>query len=208
MTRELLACQRDFDYVDEAALQQAAISSGTLRIGRNSYRVLVLPHVTTLEYASLQQLEKFVSGGGTVISCETIPLMRADAGPIEEHRKRVEELWEGGARGAGRAVHVETMAGLRAALAQCGTPDLAVAPPTHDISYQHRALDSGDVYFVVNHSTSALPGEFTFRACGMAEVWNPEDGTMQSTDAVPRDGTSVLSLTLPPRSGRLVVFSH
>lgn len=202
ISREVLACQRDFDYLDEDAVRRAKVSGGKLTIGRNSYSVLVLPHVTTLDYATLEKIEAFVDAGGTVISYQTLPYTRADAGPADEHRALVEDLWEH--KGV---IHTETMRSFRAALRSSGTPGLVVTPSTPDVYYQHRILPDGDIFFLVNNSTEPVAGDFAFRASGKAEVWNPLTGEMTPAEAPRKNGMSTINLTLPPRSGRFVVFS-
>ena len=200
-SKELLACRRDFDYVDEDILTGAKVSGGALRIGRNSYSVLALPHVTTLRYSTLKQIERFVASGGTVISYETVPGNREDAGSADEFHKLVGSLWDVGGR-KGKVVHTETLASLDKALAGTGQADVRISPDTKEVYYQHRALQGGDIYFLVNNSTQAVTGDFTFRATGSAQVWDPTTAEMKPAKPTGR----ALKLTLKPRSGFFVVF--
>ena len=215
ISREALACQRDFDYLDEDAVQRAKVSGGKLTIGKNSYSVLVLPHVTTLGYATLEKIKAFVEAGGTLISYQTLPYTRADAGPADEHRALVDDLWSadspaGSARVLtgirGNVIHAETMRSFREALRSSGTPDLVVTPSA-DVYYQHRILPDGDIFFLVNNSTEPVTGDFAFRASGRAEIWNPLTGETSPAEASRKNGMSTLNLTLPARSGRFVIFN-
>ena len=192
VSKELLSCPRDFDYVDEDLLTNARISGDKLVIGKNSYSILVLPHVTTLRYSTLKQIEKFAAGGGKVISFETLPSNREDAGSADEFRALVEKVWE-------KVTHVETLDSLAKALAGLGHADVQITPRTKEVYYQHRALADGDIYFLVNNSKEPVSGKFTFRATGKAQVWDPKTGEMK-----PMKGSS---LTLAPRSGVFVVMS-
>ncbi len=201
ISREVLACQRDFDYLDEDAVRRAKASGGKLTIGKNGYSVLVLPHVTTLSYDSLRKIKAFVEAGGTVISYQTLPYTRADAGPADEYHALVDDLWE-----HKRVIHTETMRSFREALRSSGAPDLVVTPSTPDVYYQHRVLPDGDIFFLVNNSTEPATGDFAFRASGKAEVWNPLTGETFPAEASKKNGMTTLKLTLPPRSGRFVVF--
>jgi hypothetical protein len=203
ISREVLACQRDFDYLDEDAVRRAKISSGKLTLGKNSYSVLVLPHVTTLDYATLEKIREFVDAGGTVISYETLPYTRANAGSPDEHRALVDDLWD--RKGV---VHTETMRSFREALRSSGTPDLVVTPSTPDVYYQHRVLPDGDIFFLVNNSPTPVTGDFAFRASGKAEIWNPLTGETSPAESSKKNGMSTIDLTLPPRSGRFVVFGQ
>ncbi len=201
ISQEVLACQRDFDYLDEDAVRRAKISSGKLMIGKNAYSVLILPHVTTLDYSTLKRIKQFVDAGGTVISYETLPYTRADAGPADEHRALVDDLWDG--KGV---IHTETMPSFREALRSSGTPDLVITPSTPHIYYQHRILPAGDIFFLVNNSTDPVTGDFAFRASGKPEVWNPQTAETSPADASKKNGMTTLHLTLPPRSGRFAAF--
>lgn len=185
VSRELLACQRDYDYLDEDAIGSAKISNGTIKIGRNSYRILVLPHATVLRSSTLKQIAKFVDSGGAVISYRAIPSMREDAGPPREFDDLVERLW-----GASpKVAHVSTLRAL-------------------EIYYQHRALGSGDAYFVVNNSDKPFAGKFTFRASGKAQVWNPSNGDVKPIPSRSTKGVSTVDLTVPGLSGLFVVFER
>lgn len=199
VSKELLARRRDFDYVAEENLENARVASGALRIGENKYSILVLPHVTTLKYSTLKRIEEFVKGGGTVISFETLPTNREDAGPADEFQRLVDKLWD-----SKRIIHVETMHSLDAALEKCGPPDVRITPSTKEVYYQHRVLEEGDIYFLVNNSIKPVSGKFEFPPhAGKAEVWNPINGEMKQVPV----RKNAIDLTLPPRNGLFVVFS-
>lgn len=192
VSRELLACQRDFDYLDEDA-----ICSGKLR----EYRILVLPHTTVLRLATLKQIEKFIQAGGKVITYQTVPSIREDAGPSDEFGDLVERLLP-------KITHVETLRSLEKALVACGTPDLAVTPRNRDIYYQHRRLRDGEAYFLVNNADRPFTGRFAFRAAGSTQIWDPASG--QVTPVAPKTSgdRSTVQVTIPALSGLFVVFER
>jgi len=192
VSRELLACQRDFDYLDEDA-----ICSGRLK----GYRILVLPHATVLRMATLKRIEEFVDAGGKVITHQTVPSIREDAGSAEEFSDMVERLLP-------KFTHVETLRSLDAAMAKCVKPDLAVSPRNREIYYQHRKLDNGDAYFVVNNGDKPFAGKFTFRATGNAQIWDPLTGKTASVPARIADGARTVEVTVPGLSGVFVVFER
>lgn len=208
VSRELLSCQRDFDYLDEDA-----ICAGKLcfPVGAGSeippqselprYRILVLPHAIVLRLATLKQIEKFMQAGGKVITYQTVPSIREDAGPAEEFSDLVERLLP-------KITHVETLTSLGKALAKCGTPDLAVAPRNRDIYYQHRRLDAGDAYFVVNNADTPFAGKFTFRATGKAQIWDPATGKTTPAASTSAKGVSTVCVTVPALSGVFVMFDR
>lgn len=198
---ELLANQRDYDYLDEDAIHSAKIDKGTIRIGKNTYRILVLPHATVLRFDTLKQIAKFVDGGGAVISYKAVPTIREDNGDAAEFAELRDQIWD-------KATHVETLRALENALARGGAPDVAVSPRTRDIYYQHRALPSGDAYFISNNADKPFTGVITFRATGKAQVWDPTTGKTTSVEVKAVKGLSRVELTIPPLSGVFVVFER
>lgn len=205
VSAQVLSSQRDFDYLDEELIRSATIADGKLNIGKNGYSVLVLPHVTTLSFATLKQIKHFTDNGGTVISWQTLPLNRADAGPETEHRELVEELWN---TNKGRVIHTMTEAALRQALRNSGTPDLVVTPVTTGIYYQHRVLPKEDIFFVVNNSREPVSGDFVFSANGKAELWNPINGEITAANSRKTPKGSTVKITLAQRSGVFVIFNR
>jgi len=206
VSRELLACQRDFDYLDEDA-----ICSGKLA----RYRILVLPHATVLRLATLKQIAKFIDGGGKVITYQTVPSIREDAGSYDEFADLVERLLP-------KITHVETLRSLEKALARCGAPDLAVTPRNRDIYYQHRRFAAtnrvvpnsiqhpvqADAYFLVNNADAPFTGKFTFRATGKAQIWDPATGNITPVACKAAKGISTVEATVPGLSGVFVVFER
>lgn len=204
ISSEILGCQRDFDYLDEEAVQKAEALDGSLVFGENRYSVLILPHVTALEYGTLKQIERFVDSGGTVISYQTVPLIRVDEGPVAEQVALVDKLWQR----KDRIIHTETISSFRRALRRAGTPDVEISPATSDVYYQHRALADGDVYFLVNNSTKPVVGQFAFRSTGETEMWDPLTGDVSPVYMRDANGAKTAELTLGPRRGLFLVFSR
>lgn len=203
---ELLACQRDFDYIDEASIEKANVSSGTITIRENRYSTLVLPHVTTLRTSTLKQIARFVENGGTLISYATIPVNREDAGSVDEFKSLVDNLWDALAKYKGKVIHTGTIRNLGEALDKAGEPDVQITPRTRDIYYQHRVLPEGDIYFLVNNSTNTVSGDVKFRAIGDAQVWDPATGETKNVTAKRQGRFTSLNLELPGRNGVFVVF--
>jgi len=204
VSSQVLSCQRDFDYLDEELIQSATVVNGKLCIGKNSYSVLVMPHVTTLSFNTLMQIKHFADNGGTVISWQTLPVNRADAGTDTEQQALVEELWNNNRR---NVIHTMSGTAFRKAVMNSGTPDLVVTPSTTDIYYQHRILPKGDIFFLVNNSLAPVSGNFAFRASGMAEIWNPVNGETKPANANV-SAKSTIKLTFAPRSSIFVIFNR
>lgn len=82
----------DFDFIDERNLLTAKIEGGELLIGDESYRLLVLPAVSTLQDAQVVKvIEDFVKAGGAVIFSGRIP-SKTQTGADDSIRQRLEKL--------------------------------------------------------------------------------------------------------------------
>ncbi|MHB0998065.1 MAG: glycosyl hydrolase [Armatimonadota bacterium] len=206
VTRELLACQRDFDYVDESNIDEAKISKGSLIIGKCKYKTLVLPNVTTMRITTLQKIKQFVDSGGTVISCGDIPSKCADSVSTDNFDKLVNDIW--GDTSKNKVFKLASFESLYSTFAKLGDADLYVSPKNADIYYQHRSQPKTDIYFIVNNAEKPVSGDFTFRATGKAEVWDPMTSAITSTNSIVKGKKSTVNLTVPPRNGVFVVFSR
>jgi hypothetical protein len=203
VSRELLSCQRDFDYLDESNIEKAKISKGVIKIGKCDYTILVLPNVTTLRLSTLKQIEQFVDSGGTVITCGDAPLHREDAGDTEEFNQIIDKIW-GADSDKERVYQLRVPNLLRTTLDKIANADVQLAQKNADIYYQHRKLSSGDIYFLLNNSTQTASTLCTFRTSGKAEIWDPMSGEMKSVTSETADGKT----SIPGRNGIFVVFSR
>src|SRR5579875_786701 len=64
---------RDFDVLDDASIQRAGVANGTLRIGDECYRAIVLTAYVTLEAATSRVLQRFVEAGGLLVAVGAVP---------------------------------------------------------------------------------------------------------------------------------------
>lgn len=105
----LMANGYGFDLVNDDILQRHAVfDEEQLHLGEMTYRVLILPEVSTIPVETFRQIEAFVRQGGSVIALETIPRnsagMRNYAENDAEVRRIASELFSapGGTEGLGR----------------------------------------------------------------------------------------------------------
>ena len=123
----LLRGQLDFDYVNERQLAgerdlgaPIRAQGGRLAVHENRYRTLVWPRTTTLQLEALDEVERFVRGGGSLVAVEGLPTHEAE-GRDARLRERLAALFgtdptapEASSRrhGSGRAVFRPTRDGL------------------------------------------------------------------------------------------------
>ncbi len=73
LTDLLLRLHHDFDYLDEDVLAGADLSGGAIRVRDEAYDLLVLPPLSHLKLDTVACLERFVAGGGRVLSSVFLP---------------------------------------------------------------------------------------------------------------------------------------
>jgi len=74
----LLRQQIDFDYLDEQALAAATVEGGCLRLGNETYPLLLLPPTLLLSRAAFERLKEWGAGGGRLIAVGLLPWQLSD----------------------------------------------------------------------------------------------------------------------------------
>jgi hypothetical protein len=208
----ILAAGFNLDFVDDEVLAgHATADQGTIAIGRNRYRALVLPDVERMPPATLRAIEGFARQGVRVVATRRTPALApgytataADHGAVKDTADR---LFRGPAPAG---VFVERDADVAAALTGPLTPDMAVSAGRGEIGFVHRELDGADLYFVVNTANARRSFDTTFRpAAGSAQRWDAVTGSIGSAvvrRAAGRPGTTV-ALDLAPYESTVVVLT-
>ncbi|MGP4038601.1 glycosyl hydrolase [Gracilibacillus sp. D59] len=70
---ELTKAHKDYDHLDPEILLQAEIVDGNIKIGKATYKVLILPPMTNLEKQAWEKIKLFLDQGGTVIANGLLP---------------------------------------------------------------------------------------------------------------------------------------
>ena len=63
----------DVDFIDDASLEAASFVDGIVAAGRGRWRAIILPEMTAIRWATLQQLDAFVAAGGRVVILGALP---------------------------------------------------------------------------------------------------------------------------------------
>ena len=196
-----------------------------LKLRNEAYRILFVPAVEVVPYATLAKAKEFFDAGGTVVAYGFLPTKSATiAKTAADIAALRESIW--GAARPGLTVCKTTPAGGRSyLLADKPTPEQlqqvlagdANIHPTlevlegktdHWLHVLHRVKAGRDVFFVVNqnHLGDARPFRFRVTADGEPECWDPMRNELSSVP-FKRDGKQVeLSLTMEPNESVLLVF--
>jgi len=203
----------NFDFFDDEVLKQIGrVENGSLMLGRNRYKTVILPNVEQISAETLKQLVEFARTGGTLIATRRIPALSPGfQAKLSDHQRIAEEskrLFEGPAA-IGHLVANETTQ-LAGVLNGALKPDLALSPATPDIGFIHRATPEAEIYFVANTGNEPRHIEATFRVEGLnPEWWDPMSGESRPAAVVARGANGVsVPLDLEPYGARVLVFSR
>ncbi|THF76207.1 hypothetical protein E6C55_19445 [Cohnella fermenti] len=203
--RALTEHQYDYDILSCDLLADSArclIEDGELRIGRESFRAIVLPGVETLPLAAARRLAEFASAGGIVLE--------VGAHVAKECRGLQEEL-----KATLPVLDAVTLEELPDALSERGIEPTAVRSgdqPYPDLRICRYRHGDCDVLFFSNEGVeSALVDEWLVPEGVVAELWHPMDGRIEAArlHSAGADGSGrVLPLRLEPYEAVFVVLRH
>jgi hypothetical protein len=205
--------QYGFDYINATALLNlVSVRDGKLVAPSGvEYRVLQLGGSSRMmTVAVLRRLRALVQAGLVVAGPAPIdsPSL-ADRQP--EFLQLREQLW--GADGSGRKLGAGRVYGTQAiasVLEAVGVgPDVTAQPGQvgDTLLFQHRRLDAGDMYYLINRSEHAGPVEFSFRQTGkLPELWRADTGERTPLSYRVVNGRTIVPLDLRQNDALFVVF--
>ena len=192
----LCAAKADFDFGDEDMLARlGAVESGPdgerLRIGKMTYRTVVVPKMLTMRASTLEWLKAFGEQGG--------------------------EVWFTAGRpeyvDAQRSAQANTIPGLDRELADVETALIARAPVTitgesgdllRQVYAQVRQTENGWIVMLLNMDRrQSCRAVLHFRRGGRLDRWDPRTGAVEAVAS----GTEEVGLTLPLAAGEEALFT-
>jgi len=171
------------------------------------YKILVIDsQVRYMSWPVLRRLLKFARAG--VVICGPRPLSCANLKADDRKFERtVAKIWDRGRKN----VHETMDAG--ASLAAAGVrKDLmqfvgGSEQPTDSVSFVHRKLSDGDIYWVANISSSPRAFEASLRTSGLKpQIWNAEDGSVKDVSYAFEGDRTRVSLSLTPDESLFIVL--
>ncbi len=202
----------NLDFVDDEAIARVGrVEKGSLVLGGNKYRAVILPGVDRIPLETLRKLEEFARSGGALIATRrapvTAPGFRATEADENELRAISERLFRAPSS-PGHFVEDESKDFART-LTGLLHPDVALSPPVPEIGFVHRRTGDAEIYFLANTSNERQRVKATFRVDRLrAEWWDPMSGRLSPAEAqaAPGGGLTV-ALDLPPYGSRVLVFA-
>ncbi len=184
LVTQVLDSGYNFDFIDDAAIDKLGIT----------YPVLILPNIQRMPLATIRKIEAYAAKGGIVVATKRLPSMATglqDAADTPEIARIAAAL---------KSHMVDDDAKLGATLTGLYTPDFAHNDTA--IGFNHRKLDSGDVYFIANTSNHPVSLKAAVRSKNVpGEWWDPFTGKVSAANV------SDLSCDLAPYESRILVLS-
>lgn len=210
----VLPAGHTYDLVNtDVLLNRIMVRNGAYELPEGGrYRLLVLPpDLKSMRTALVAKLREFVMAGGALLGPKPVfsPLLDNYPSSESEMLRIADELWAPQRQGLGRVFASGT---IGEALTELGVaPDVTWRGERSDadLSWQHRKLSDGDLFFLANRQRRAESMVVSFR--GMAgrqpELWAPETGTNRLAAVHDKAGDRALvPLAFDPAESVFVLF--
>ena len=201
IVHQLMQNQRDLDFVDEGALTTGLKRQGgeLVNASGQAYRAIVVPPVTAISKAALDNLHAFAQAGGKVIFLGHAPKLVMDKNFVTAT----------GPADISWAIFQAQVAVTPQLLAALPAPDVALDKPTTWLKYNHRQIKDAEVYFFFNEGGDPLDLTATVSAGGTAQpaqVWDGDTGKISPVaGATGTSGQAKLPLKFAPYETKLIV---
>lgn len=226
MTTAMQDALYDCDWLPYEVFEgKSAIANKTISLYDEKYRVLIVPPVEAIPYATLVKAKEFFDNGGIVIGYDFLPSKSATIGHTSAEMASITEaIWGSGksgldvcktSNGGGRSYFLPatvTPEDFQRVMTDADVvPALTVirGETSHWLHVLHRVKSGRDVFFVANQNHEGKARDFLLRlgAKGVPERW---DAMRNEITAIPykriNAGEVEFSLTFQPSESALIVF--
>lgn len=200
LTQELLKQQRDFDYLNDDAFEEA------LKIGPGyfenksgqRYYTLIIPSVEALTTTAWQKIEEFKQKGGKVLFWGRKPTMLVDKTftapiPVPDMPNAYYEP----------SLTWSTKVNAAMPIAEMYIPS---SSPKDCIRYTRREMTDGDLYFLFNEGQKEASFTALFDKIGIVQEWDANTGNIKHIPFKVMDDKTQLELTLSPWESKIIVI--
>jgi alpha-L-rhamnosidase len=171
----------DFDLIPYSVFcdeHRTTFDKGTIRIGKEDYRAVVLPGVEFVPGMVVERLWDFRRSGGIVVAVGRTPARLCDGEEGPKVEAAIARVWTSGDTGLGKAA-VATFDNLQKTLISLDVPDVRMTPSPKQVLYCHRRLHDKNLYFFANTGAEPVSTEVELRgAHGAAMSWDPLTGAI------------------------------
>jgi hypothetical protein len=203
LSENLLRIHRGFDYGDESMLARLASVEGSLfRVGKMSYRVVILPELLTIRASTLELLRRFLSAGGALLSIGALPT-RVDGVTSPDARSILRDAQP--ARNA-----PDDLAELLDIVAPAASRLEPIGGSSPEWLWMHERLVDGKRVFVVANTggRGRVRALLTVTGTGSFAVWDTRTGAVAPAPSQESaNGTSAATVDLADTASVVLVFA-
>jgi len=198
----------DIDILDDDTIGNAALEGDALKVNEESFSVLILPDVHTIQRATMSKLAEFWRQGGTLIALRSLPSASPEYGASDPQiAALVEEIWgsEPAANPPRRRAFLFS-GGLTSELEGV----ISLLSPSIVISEkgfysQQRRLPDMDLFYLVSMHPEARSIQMKLNQTGIPELWDPQSGTITPLHSFWYEGNAtVIPLEFEPYGAQFI----
>ena len=208
----------DYDGVSLEKIKEMTVRNGKLYLPDGAaYSLLVFPKTEKMTLQLVQEIERLVRNGATIISVkpQSSPSLSGYPECDEMVKKLSDKIWgkldgktiKENSYGKGRVVWGIPLGKLLASMEVKPDFSYTIEKSSARINYVHRKTGNTDIYFLANNQKKALDATCLFRTTKkISEIWDPDKGC--ATFSPSHSGKeSGLLLHFDPLGSMFIVFS-
>ncbi len=193
----------DFDFIDFESIARSEIKNSELHVAGEKYKVLIVPSMKAMRYASLKKLEAFKEAGGIIVNIGETPRATEKNGANDPE---ITNLVAGIFSKSQNLIQCEDGKAIQLAIQGKYAPNFKVLTEVKERPYvMHRTIGKREIYALYNFDQGA---RCFFKAKGIPQLWNPWNGETASLSkfaVATNDGTEV-TLPLTKKEIQIIVF--
>jgi hypothetical protein len=201
VSHELLANQRDFDYIDDQAIMESEISNNSLNVAGESFKCVVLPNTWVIPADVYKKIEAFVNSGGSLIALGGLP----EIGMTEDETSLVKAISQR-LNTSDRVTITKNIGDVVEAVNKYTEPDVILNKHCRELFYLHCQKDGKDIYFISNSLDESVNREITIKCTGNLSLWHPTTGDIKPINAEKKGDKTIVKLDLKPFEAVFLVF--
>jgi len=193
----------DFDFIDFESLARSEVKNRELNISGEKYKVLIVPSMEAIRFASLKKIEEFKKAGGIIVNIGNRPMATEKAGANDAAvNKLVADVFAQ----SQNMIQCEDTKEVTLAISGKYIPNFKMLTNIKERPYvMHRVIGKRDVYALYNFPEGS---KCFFNSKGSVQLWNPWNGETASLSKFAvqtHEGTEV-TLPLTFNEIQIIVF--
>ena len=193
----------DFDFIDFESLDRSEVKDAEIHVSGEKYKVLIVPSMKAIRYASLKKLEAFKKAGGVVVNIGEVPVATEKSGENDAETTKLIEVLFSQTR---NMLHCDSVKLVCQTIFGKYAPNFKVLSELKKRPYvMHRVIGKRDVFALYNFKEGT---RCFFKAKGAVQLWNPWNGEISSLSkfAVQSGDGTEITLPLTEKEIQIIVF--